>query len=567
MLSRREQSGATAWRRLGLAVAATLGVGTFVFFLARPYFEEALLAETQRRAELFRTTLQQALTRFDHLPLILKDDPQVVGALYGVGAGAMNDRLETIAEQASVDAVYLMDREGLTIAASNHAKAGSFLGQNYGFRHYFEEAMRGKHGTFFAIGATTRKPGYFIAEGLQNAGGDVIGVIAVKIDLAPLVDRWARTGETVFVSNGDGVIFLSSDDAVRYSVLEPLDHFRRDEIAAERQFADEPLEALDWRADGPDRARLDGAVFQHVALKVGDRGWTLHYLSPLDAVSERAWLVAIAAILLLTAITVLALTLRSARIRAALVSSQRDRRALTAANTELRRAQDELKRTSKLAALGQLAASVTHELGQPISALRNYVTAAELSDRDNRLIAPVSGVVTRMEGITRQLRFFASPASEAYSRVDLADVLAGATTLVRHDVEAAGATLDVAVDEGLHVLGDRLRLEQVFVNLLRNAIAAVEGGERCVVIVSARSEDRRVVLSVADTGPGLGGRPLAELAEPFHTTRASGAGMGLGLAISSEIVKEHGGTITAEDRPNGGAVFRVTLPLDGGAGD
>ncbi|MEO1530941.1 MAG: ATP-binding protein [Pseudomonadota bacterium] len=539
-------------------------MGAIVFFAARPYFETALLEETKRRAELFQTTLDQALSRFDHLPLILKDDPQVVAALYGIGESGMNRRLAKIADQARVDAVYLMDRDGLTIAASNHGKEGSFLGQNYGFRHYFEEAMRGRHGTFFAIGATTRKPGYFIAEGLRNADDETIGVIAVKIDLAPLVDRWARTGELVFVSNADGVIFLASDNALRYRVLEPLHPFRRDEIAAERQFADEPLKAIDWSAEAQDRASLEGVVYQHVELAVGDRGWKLHYLSPLGTVTERAWLVAIGTVLLLAVITVLSLSLRSARMRAALESSQRDRRALAAANTELRRTQEELKRSSKLAALGQLAASVTHELGQPISALRNYLTAAELTDGDNRLIAPVGGVVTRMEGITRQLRFFASPSSDAYSSIDLAEVVAGATTLVRHDAEAARAELRVSVGAGLHVLGDRLRLEQVLVNLLRNAIAAVEGRDQRSVNVSSQTEGQMVVLTVTDTGPGLGGRTFAILSEPFHTTRASGAGMGLGLAISNEIVREHGGQMSAEERPEGGASFSVTLPLEKG---
>lgn len=549
-------------RLIVLATLVALAVGTVAFLLARPYFETSLRAETNRRAELFRTTLEQALSQFQHLPLILKDDPVIVGAFYGVGLDEINRRLSAVSDRASVDAVYLMDENGLTIAASNHAAEQSFLGQNYGFRPYFKEAMRGLHGTFFAIGATTRRPGYFIADGVQNADGAFIGVIAVKIDLAPLVESWARSGETVFVSNADDIIVLSSMDALRYRTLTSIDPFRRDEIAAERQFADEPLEPLHWQILSQGRVVLDGITYQQSALRIGDHGWTLHFLSSLEQVTERAWLVTIVAVLVLAVLTVLSLTLRSVRMRAALASSQEARRALITANTELRRAQDELKRTSKLAALGQMAASVTHELGQPISALRNHLVAVELTDESNGLIAPVGGIVRRMEAITKQLRFFASPSSDLHALIALGDVVAGATALVRHDAEVADVTLCVQIDDSILVKGDRLRLEQVLVNLLRNAIAAVDGRDLREVNVTGITEEQQAVLSVSDTGPGLDGRTISQLAEPFHTTRESGTGMGLGLAISVEIVREHGGQMSARDAMGGGAVFIISLPIE-----
>lgn len=561
MRGRHETGSSVQWRRIGLTLFATLCLGIAVFLSARPYFERALLVETTRLAELFRSTLNQALSRFQHLPKILKDDPLIIGAFFGVGLRDTNRRLADIAERAGVDAVYLLNPDGLTIAASNHARAQSFLGQNYGFRPYFQEAMRGENGTFFAIGATTRRPGYFIADRVLDATTTTIGVVAVKIDLAPLTESWSRSGERVFVSNADGVIFLSSDDALRYRGLEDIEPRRRDEIAAERQFADETLALLDWREEGNNRASLDGTLYQHVHLKVGTDGWRLHFLSSLANVTERAWLVSVLAVLILAVLMVLTMSLRSARMRAALMSSHRDRRALIAANTELRKAQDELQRTSKLTALGQLAASVTHELGQPLSALRNYLTAAELKDQGNALIAPVGGIVTRMEGITRQLRFFASPASDPLAKVDLADIVVEAAALVRHDADAADATLRIEAKGPIFVRGDRLRLEQVLVNLLRNAVTALDGCARRDVTVVATQSATQAILSVTDTGPGLDGRSIAQLAEPFHTTRASGTGMGLGLAISAEIVREHSGEMIAKDATGGGAVFTITFPI------
>lgn len=549
-----------AWRRIRLAAAATLALGVASFFAAQPWLERQLLVETERRGELFRSTLDQALSRFRHLTMILHDDPQVIGAFYGVGVPQTNERLAEIAGRAGLDALYLVGPDGVTIAASNYAQEPNFIGENYGFRPYFQAAMRAEQGALFAIGATTRKPGYFIADGVRAKGGDVIGAVAVKIDLAPLAEQWARSGELVFVSDADGVVILSSNPALRYRTLGPLPDARRAALESERRFGDEPLAPLDWQAREGGRAALFGTLYQHAAIPLEHQGWVLHFLQRREQVTERAWLVTAIIVCTAGAMTLLALTFRAARVRAALAASQKNRRALMAANAELRRAQVELQRSSKLAALGQLSASVTHELGQPISALRNYVAMAELSDPKNRLIEPVGRIVTRMEALTRQLRFFAARPPEAHVPLDLRAVARDAMALVRHDAEAAGATVALAPGAPAMVSGDALRLEQVLVNLLRNAVSAVEGAARREIEIETRQDGRAVRLSLRDTGPGLGGRSFETLAEPFHTTRDSGTGMGLGLAISAEIVREHGGRIAAADRPGGGAEFTVTLP-------
>ncbi|MEM7523362.1 MAG: ATP-binding protein [Pseudomonadota bacterium] len=554
--------GQSAGRRIALlSIVSLLMIGLLALVVARPYFERQLLKETTGRAELFQTTLDQTLQRFQHLPLVLSEDPLIVGAFFGIGAADMNRRLEAIADRAGIEAVYLLNPDGLTIAASNYATAQTFLGQNYGFRPYFQEAMSGRHGTFFAIGATTLRPGYFIADGVRSVAGDVIGVVVVKIDLAALMRTWAGTGETVFVSNADDVIILASDPTLRYQTLAEIDALRRDEITAERQFGDEPLNALDWRAEDRSRALLNGDVFQHVWIPLDDAGWTLHFLGPLDAVTERTWLVAIGSMVVVAALAVLALAIRSQRMQAALVLAEDHRSALMAANEELRRTQAELERNSKLAALGHLAASVTHELGQPISALRNYLTAAEIKDEGNPLVQPMGRIVGRMEGIARELRFFARWSTEPMRPVDLSGVVDDALALVRHD--AAGACVRVAWErpgEPAFVLGNALRLEQVVVNLFRNAISAMDGRPARTLTVAIVVGAESVDLSVSDTGSGTGGRTLDQISEPFASTRRSGDGMGLGLAISAEIVREHKGGFALCANEEGGAVFTVSLP-------
>lgn len=571
----------TARRYWGaVAVAGLLVAAVPLFLVSRSYFETLELQRAQSRVSLYRSTLVSALERYQHLPFVLARDPFVIAAAEGRGRAALNERLAAFAAEADLDAIYLMDTAGLTIAASNHDQPLTFLGENYGFRPYFRSALAGERGQFFGIGATTSRPGFFIAEPVRGDDGAVIGVVALKLDLSGLEAAWAEGGETVFVSNQDGIVLLSSDPAIRYRALVPVSEARRAEIRARRQFGKEPLTPLDWEVAQASYADLGGRSYLHVTARVAMPEWTLHYLADARAVLARAWLAVIGAAIVAVLLLAIGLYLRTRRVRLALSESQAARRKLQAANTELAReieerreaerrledARSELARASKLAALGQLAASVTHELGQPISAMKNYLAAAELDTRDadtGETLRRLSTILARMEGLTRQLRFFARPGGEQLASLDLKEVWKEVQTLIAPDADALGVTIHEALPAApVMVRGDRLRLEQVMVNLCRNAILAMSDTPRRNLTVAIEVAEGRAVLAVRDTGPGLRGETLEHLQEPFVTTRASGEGMGLGLAISTEIVREHDGHLAARDLQEGGAEFTVTLPVD-----
>ncbi len=573
------------WGKVAAAAAVCLMV--LVFFTARSYFDSVELQRAQSRVTLYRSTLISALERYQHLPFVLAHDAYVLRGAEGVGRDALNRRLASFAAQADLDAIYLMDRTGLTVAASNHDQDLTFLNQNYGFRPYFLAALAGERGQFFGIGATTSRPGYFIAEPVRNGDGAIIGVVALKLDLSGLERAWSDGGETVFVSNGDGIVLLSSEPSLRYRALEPLTDKRRRDIEARKQFGQEALDPLDWTQSGPDRVGLDGVSHLHVTAPIPGSDWVLHFLSPERDVLTRAWLVVVGAAILAVVISAGGLYLRIRRVRESLAESQAARRKLQAANIDLAReieerraaerslekAQRELARASKLAALGQLAASVTHELGQPISAMKNYLAAAEMDfqpGEQNETFTRLNAVVGRMERLTQQLRFFARPsvagtAREALGPVDVKDVWREAFALIEPDMDAAGIRLETDFpDRPVMVHGDRMRLEQVVVNLCRNAVLAMRDAPERRLTVRIDCAGDKARLAIRDTGPGLGGRTVEALQEPFVTTRASGEGMGLGLAISAAIVKEHDGRMTAQDAPaetGGGAEFIVALPL------
>ncbi len=151
-----------------------------------------------------------------------------------------------------------MDGDGQTIAASNFDRPGSFLGQNYGFRPYFREAIAGGTGRFHAIGATTGLPGYFIADPVRGADGEIAGAIAIKVDLSVLEESWRNSGEQVLLANADGVVLLASDPAWQYRALYPLSEAQRAEIEAARQFTGQPLDPLDWSFEEAGRRGLAG---------------------------------------------------------------------------------------------------------------------------------------------------------------------------------------------------------------------------------------------------------------------------------------------------------------------
>lgn len=535
-----------------------------LFFTSLSYFRSIEIEEAKNRLSLYGRSLNGTLEQFQYLPSVLARYPIVVSAHSAASNKLLNKQLANFSREAELEAIYIMDLGGLVLASSNYDTPQTFVGQNYGFRPYFNSALLGKRGEFFGVGATTGRPGYFISAPIYNRLGNVSSVVAIKLDVRELQKAWEEGSERVFVSNRDGVIVLSSNPTWLYQTLSKLSDKQLADIRTKKQFGDKPLSTFSWERIGQSTVSIGGEKSIYVTAPAKRLGWRIHYLLSERRIFERATLTTFIFGGALSALLAFATFLRSTRIKAALRASQADRSQLRATNTELKNAQEELARTSKLAALGQLSASVTHELGQPISAMRNYLTAAELGGemKSGKIWEKLNKVVDRMENITKQLRFFTKPGDEKLAIVSFQDVFADVMALVEHDIRAANVELETDVcSSPVLVYGNRLRLEQVLVNLIKNALAAMEATQGAVLSIVIREEKNRALISVQDTGTGFGDRKLEQLQEPFHTTRASGDGMGLGLSISAAIIKEHDGELIAQNLENGGARFSVFLPL------
>ncbi|MDQ0314446.1 ATP-binding protein [Amorphus orientalis] len=554
-----------------------------------PYFRADERSRASGRLLVYETGLRSEIERFEHLPFVLASDPRVVEVARGGDPAALNARLETFADRAGIEAIYLMDLDGQTIAASNYRDAGSYVGQNYSFRPYFKEAKAGGTGHFFGVGATTRRPGYFIAVPVRDAADSVVGVIAVKVGLQQLETSWNQSGDAILVTNRDGVVVLASQPEWRYRTIDGTTDAQLQRIRDNRQFGGADLEMFGGTSEQGVAVPREFANAIHLTSANLPHGWALHYLADDQEARTRAWLVAAGALVLVMLSLLAAQLLRTARIRRALGRSEAEEASLRrmnerleheieerrAAETRLEQTQSELRRASRLAALGQLAASVNHELAQPLAAMRNQLMALDLarqnaqSDQsapaaDQRMLGRLSSLLDRMEGITRQLKFFSKPGDGMMTRIDLREAVPEALALVQPNIDANEVVVEVNLPETpIAIRGNRLRIEQVLVNLLRNGIDAMEESDDRRLRLDLQSDGAFGRLLVSDSGTGLGDRTMDELAEPFVTSRASGKGMGLGLSISREIVREHGGTLRAWNGGFGdvGAVVEVALPL------
>jgi two-component system sensor kinase FixL len=245
-------------------------------------------------------------------------------------------------------------------------------------------------------------------------------------------------------------------------------------------------------------------------------------------------------------------------------------RDLTERQTTERRLQDmqsELVHVSRLTALGEMASALAHELNQPLSAIANYVKGSErllAADPPDKVkikgaLASAAEQALRAGQIIRRLRDFVAK-GEAERRIESLPKLleeAGALAMIGAKERGVHLRFEIARQVEL-VLADKVQVQQVVLNLMRNSIDAMEESPRRELLVGARAiEDGMVDISVSDTGPGIAPEIAEHLFQPFMTTKATG--MGVGLSISRTIVEAHGGRIWAEPRKGGGTVFHFTL--------
>ncbi|UCU98918.1 PAS-domain containing protein [Acidovorax radicis] len=260
----------------------------------------------QRQLALYGQTLAQRIDRYRTLPEVLALDKQLRDALRHPLSAAQVEQLNRKLEQANgasqSSTLTLINRSGTAIAASNWRTATSNVGMDYSFRPYVQQALTQGSGSFYGIGVTTGEPGYFLSQAIRDDSGQTLGLVAIKIALQELEREWLQTPDIVLASDAHGVVFLASQDAWRYRLLDPLDDAERRELSATRQYSEQPLRPLDYsvedhmdnggrlvRLQTPGLSTLQGRVLWQTQQLPGTP-WQLHLLhGTRNSMSDSRW--------------------------------------------------------------------------------------------------------------------------------------------------------------------------------------------------------------------------------------------------------------------------------------
>lgn len=532
-------------------------------------FTETTRNRAELRLALYSGNLLSEIRRNAIVPQLLARDPALISALNSQDFSQSSQRLISFADEIGAASLMLLDRDGRAVAATDRNR----LGESHREAAYFFDALRSNTTVFTALAQEAGNYSFTYARRMDS-GGETVGVIMVEVDLAKFEGDWARITDAVIVTNSEGKIILSTEPRWRGLELKE---------ALQRQPAEGAIErairaTADWTAQQAD-AYLRGEAVMRIDGKILFQNWTLTTFTTYTSVRERVNAVLALEIMgfaLLAALVFYALSRQSA-LRMALF--QRDATELRALNARLSReiaerervqknlavAEQSLAQSSKLAALGEMSAAVSHELNQPLAAMKTYLAGARLLLRRNRPDEALSAfhriddLIERMGAITRQLKSFARKGQEQLSPVDMSEALASSLAMMEPQLKSRRVKITKILPDGpVRVMGDRMRIEQVLVNLLRNALDATKSvDDPQVEIILAAGET--ATLTVRDNGTGI--EELDALFEPFYTTKLPGDGVGLGLAISSGIVSELGGRLTARNGEDGGAVFEMQLPV------
>lgn len=569
-------------RPLLLAIAAIAGLAALLLWAGDRWAgaRAAAVADAAaaQAAANHGALLASELQKFRLLPLVLIEYPDVAAALSGA-AGAresVNRTLELLAARTDAADIYAIAPDGVTVAASNWRRATSFVGQNYGFRPYFRDAMRTGAAELFALGTVSRRPGLYIARAVER-NGRRIGIVVVKVEFDTVEAGWARTPGASFVTDHNGVILVTSRPEWRFHAIAALDPAVLARARRTLQFGARPPRAaplsLAGRSAsvGTDPLAIPHRVASTPAPLAGGRLYHLAPLEPALAAARTQALLAGAAMLLIVVIATgvafrtadtrrlqhqarvaleaevasRTVELREANARLITESEQR-----AAVERRYRIAREELAQASRLGTLGQITAGVAHEINQPVAAIRTFAESGmTLLDRGSpdpaRMnLARIVELSDRIGQITAELRGFARKRTTAASAAMLGSIFDGVMILLG---ERARGIVSISADAQLRAIslrGDRVRIEQILVNLLQNALDAVAALAEPAVTLVATETGATIQIVVTDNGAGVDPTIVDTLFTPF--TSAKDNGLGLGLAIARDIAREFGGELVHE---------------------
>lgn len=570
-----------------------------IFFSVTQYKQTQLQKQFNASAQKAYQQIDSELAKFQQIPNLLDHDPRIAAYFEGkLSSETLNELLKEWSVQSLADTIYINDLSGVSIAASNHDQPNSFVGNNYAFRPYFQQAIKGQSSQYVGLGISSNKRGYYFSSPLFFKQ-TIVGVLTVKVSLENIEQLIRTDNMQIMVIDSNNIVFLSSFAPWLYQSVSPLNAKQHQVLQSTRQYGVQeislltepnisPLFAADLTL--PTEQLLSTDDHYLYAQPSNTNGYQILALQPKSQLLIATSEVAIIYLLVYSLLIVVTWYWRQTyhaknallNLNQALESKVEKRtQFLQHANEqlentifqyqqsqhELKQTQHELTQAAKLALLGELSASINHEINQPLTAMRTYsensLRLLEMGHLDlvtsnlNKMVElnqTVGDIISRLKVFTRK-----STQSDTCSAcVHLA--INNAIGILSTQAIRQGVTLRIpAIANDQYVAIHSVQLEQVLVNLIHNALQALTESHNPQIGIEWEVNNREGNLHFWDNGPGINDTELTTLFDPFFTTKPEG--LGLGLTITKRIIEAHHGYITAHNREEGGLAFTIRLPL------
>ncbi len=504
------------------------------------------------------------------IPQLLVNDQEITKSLISGNFSILSDRFSFFLNDVSIASISLFDKNRKLVAFS----AKENFKRKISYQHFSKNVGNSLETVMTVFRKENNEFGFFYSRQIEYEG-EFLGVILIEVDLQQFEQAWVENGETVIITDSEGVIILSTEPSWKGLTEEQAFETKTPENTLKR--------AYNTTAQWTKLKEVDTYPNTKAAIRSnGDiplLNWNISSFTNYSSVREKVNTILAFEILILLFLIVFSLYLLNRKNIVRLNLFEEETFQLKELNKRLTEEIKQRKRVeknllaveqtleqhSKLAALGEMSAAISHELNQPLAAMKTYLAGASLLLKRNRpnetvtALMRIDDLIQRMGGITKQLKSFARKNTESFVPLNFNEAFLSAIAIMEPQLKQTNVKLETFIEpESIIIMADQQRLEQVIINLLRNALDAVMEIDQPEIKISLY-KDTLAIFSIRDNGFGINN--LETIFEPFQTTKDLGKGLGLGLAISSNIISEFGGTLQGKNLSSNGAEFKITLPL------
>ena len=538
------------------------------------FFTSKYLNDIKQEGEIRLTqnesNIVNELQKNSVIPQFLVRDQSIWNALLSNNFSSLPQMFSEFINEISIESITLMDRTGQIVAVAGKEN----LNVNSSNKIIFNTAISTNDTVMNIIEKNENEFGFFYSRKIEN-DQRVLGVLSIEVDLKKFENSWKSAGDRIFISNGEGKIVLAT---------EPTWKGLSEDLAWKNQNSKNIIKrgysvAKGWVDSNESNQYFNDSSFVRFNKNIPILNWKISSFENYSGVRERVNTILALEILIFLLLLVLSLyslnrkkilrlnlfeeeTIKLRELNKKLETEMEQRKRV---EKNLLAVEQTLEQHSKLAALGEMSAAISHELNQPLAAMKTYLAGASLLLKRNRpqetvaALMRIDGLIHRMGEITKQLKSFARKNTESFVPLNFNDAILEAMSIMEPQLKQSGIKIDTNIpSEPVLIVGDQQRLEQVIINLIRNAIDALDDTELPSITISLY-KNNSVRFSIRDNGKGINN--LEKLFEPFQTSKDPGKGLGLGLAISSNIISELGGSLSGENLTPTGAEFTIKLPL------